>query len=122
MGKNFSKMKKIFDFETTQFDFELIKHIKKIRKLNSFTKDDLSIKMGLTKSFVSNVESYTQKHKYSTRHLTLLAKAFGFKNISDLLNFPTPQYDRIRVTVEQTYNDSGTKVIKSEVVKIEEIK
>ena len=122
MGKNFSKMKKIFDFETTQFDFELIKHIKKIRKLNSFTKDDLSIKMGLTKSFVSNVESYTQKHKYSTRHLTLLAKAFGFKNISDLLNFPTPQYDRIRVTVEQTYNEGGTKVIKSEVVKIEEIK
>ena len=115
-------MKKIFDFETTHFDFILIQHIEKLRKLNEITKDDLSLKMGLAKSFVSNVESYTQKHKYSTRHITLLAKAFGYTKISDLLDFPTPQYDRIRVTVEQTYNDSGTKVIKSEVVKIEEIK
>ena len=122
MGKYFSQMKKIFDFETTHFDFILIQHIEKLRKLNEITKDDLSLKMGLAKSFVSNVESYTQKHKYSTRHITLLAKAFGYTKISDLLDFPTPQYDRIRVTVEQTYNDSGTKVIKSEVVKIEEIK
>ena len=115
-------MKKIFDFETTHFDFILIQHIEKLRKLNEITKDDLSLKMGLAKSFVSNVESYTQKHKYSTRHITLLAKAFGYTKISDLLDFPTPQYDRIKVTVEQTYNEAGTKVIKSEVVKIEEIK
>ena len=115
-------MKKIFDFETTHFDFILIQHIEKLRKLNGITKDELSLKMGLAKSFISNVESFTQKHKYSTRHITLLAKAFGYAKISDLLDFPTPQYDRIKVTVEQTYNKALTKVIKSEVVKIEEIK
>lgn len=77
--------------------------------------------MGLTKSFVGNVENIKEDHKYAIRHLTLLAKAFGFKNISDLLKFPTPEHDKIKVTVEQTYNESGTKVIKSEVVKIEPV-
>lgn len=115
-------MIKKIEYETTHFDFELINHVKILRENLKLSQENLSIKMGLAKSFVGNVENIKEKHKYSTRHLTLLAKAFGFKNISDLLNFPTPQYDRIRVTVEQTYNDSGTKVIKSEVVKIEEIK
>lgn len=115
-------MIKKIEYETTHFDFELINHVKRLRENLKLSQENLSIKMGLAKSFVGNVENIKEKHKYSTRHLTLLAKAFGFKNISDLLNFPTPQYDRIRVTVEQTYNDSGTKVIKSEVVKIEEIK
>ncbi|MCA4782987.1 helix-turn-helix transcriptional regulator [Empedobacter stercoris] len=115
-------MKKIFEFETTQFDFDLINHMKNLRKINKVTKDELSIKMGVAKSFVGNVESYTQRHKYSTRHITLLAKAFGYKNIGELLDFPTPKYDKIKVTVEQTYNEAGTKVLKSEVVKIVEIK
>ena len=38
------------------------------------------------------------------------------------MKFPAPEYDKIKVTVEQTYNESGTKGIKSEVVKIEPIK
>ena len=109
-------------FETSQFDFDLIIHVKNLRKSKGYTKDELSLKMGVAKSFVSNVESYTQRHKYATRHLTLLAKAFGFKNISDLLKFPTPEYDKIKVTVEQTYNEAGSKVLKSEVIKIESIK
>lgn len=114
-------MKKTFEFETTQFDFDLIRHVETIRKAKGYTKDELSLKMGLAKSFVSNVESFTQKHKYGTRHLTLLAKAFGFKNISELFNFPTPELDLIKVTVEQTYNETGTKVLKSEVMKIEAV-
>lgn len=112
-------MKRIFEFETTQFDFDLIIHIQHLRKLNGLTKDELSLKMGVAKSFVGNVESMTQRHKYSTRHITLLAKAFGFKNIGELLDFPTPKHDRIKVTVEQTYNETETKVIKTDIVKIE---
>ncbi|WP_294207422.1 hypothetical protein [uncultured Chryseobacterium sp.] len=77
--------------------------------------------MGLAKTFVGNVESFTQRHKYSTRHISLLAKAFGYKNISELMEFPTPEYDRIKVTVKQVYNESGTRVMESEVVKIEGI-
>lgn len=114
-------MNKLFEFETTQFDFDLMNHVKKLREINGFTKDELSLKMGVAKSFVGNVESFTQRHKYGTRHITLLAKAFGYKNIGELLDFPTPKYDKIKVTVQQTYNESGTKVMKSEVVKIEPI-
>lgn len=114
-------MEKTFSFETTGFDFAFINHIKKIRIDNKLSGDQLSLKMGVAKSFVSNVESYTQRHKYSTRHISLLAKAFGFKNISGLMDFPTPEHDRIRVTVKQVYNEGGTKVMASEVVKIEGI-
>ncbi|RBN49363.1 helix-turn-helix domain-containing protein [Flavobacterium psychrolimnae] len=114
-------MEKTFAFQTTQFDFELINHIRTLRKSKGFTKEDLSLAMGVTKTFVGNVESFTQRHKYSTRHIALLAKAFGYKNISDLMKFPTPQYDKIKVTVKQTMNESGTKVLSSEVVKIEHL-
>lgn len=112
-------MEKIFTFETYQFDFALIEHIKSLRISKGLSQEKLSLKMGLVRSFVGNVESYTQRHKYSTRHISLLAKAFGFKNISELMDFPTPKYDRIKVTVKQVYNESGTKVMESEVVGIE---
>lgn len=114
-------MNKTLEFETTQFDFELVNHVKFLRKEQGISKENLSIKMGLSKTFVGNVESFTQRHKYSTRHLTLLAKAFGFKNISDLLQFPTPKYDKIKITVKQTFNESGSKVISNEVLRIEEL-
>lgn len=114
-------MIKKIEYETSHFDFELINHVKKLRETQKFSQETLSIKMGLAKSFVGNVENIKEVHKYSTRHLTLLAKAFGYKKISNFLDFPTPLYDRIKVTVEQTYNETGTKVIKSEVVKIEQI-
>jgi len=42
-------------------------------------------------------------------------------NISELMDFPTPQHDRIKVTVKQIYNESGTKFMESEVVGIEGI-
>lgn len=114
-------MEKTFSFETTQFDFDFINHVKNIRKSKKISKDQLSLKMGVAKSFVGNVESYTQRHKYSTRHISLLAKAFGCKNVSELMDFPTPEHDRIKVTVKQFYNESGTKVMESEVVKVEGI-
>jgi hypothetical protein len=37
------------------------------------------------------------------------------------MNFPTPTNDRIRVTVQQTMNEANTKVLASEVLKIEAI-
>ncbi|WP_312174510.1 hypothetical protein [Chryseobacterium sp.] len=42
-------------------------------------------------------------------------------NISELMDFPTPQHARIKVTVKQIYNESGTKVMESEVVGIDGI-
>jgi len=114
-------MKKIFEFKTTHFDFMFIEHISRLRKAHGFTKDGLSLAMGLPKSFVSNVESYTQKHKYSTRHIALLAKVMGYNTLAEIFNFPTPVYDRIKVTVEFTYNKTGKKVIMSKVLNIEEL-
>lgn len=114
-------MKKNIIFETTNFDFDFIEHVKNLRKLKDISQEELSLSMGVAKTFVGNVESYTQRHKYSTRHITLLAKAFGFKNVSELMNFPTPKNDRIRVTVQQTMNEANTKVLASEVLKIEAI-
>lgn len=114
-------MEKNFTFEITQFDFDLINHIRNLRETAGFSKEELSLKMGLAKTFVGNVESYTQRHKYSTRHITLLAKSFGLKNISQLMKFPTPRYDKINVTVKQTFNENNTKVIKIEIIKIEPI-
>ncbi len=114
-------MDKIFTFNTYQFDFLFIEHIKSLRIIKNWSQEKLSIKMGVSKTFVGNVESYKQHQKYSTRHIYLLAKAFEFSNISDLMGFPTPDYDRIKVTVRQTYNESGTKVINSEIEKIEEM-
>ena len=112
-------MEKIFTFETYQFDFALIEHIKSLRISEGLSQEKLSLKMGLARSFIGNVESHTQRHKYSTRHISLLAKAFGYKNISELMDFPTPEHDRIKVTVKQVYNESRTKVMESDVVGIE---
>ncbi len=81
--------------------------------------------MGVTKSFVGNVESFIQRHKYSIRHLTLLTKAFEYKSVSELFDFPTPKYDMIRLTLKVTsvVKASGKPRNKSvEVVKVEPVK
>ncbi|MGG7550753.1 MULTISPECIES: helix-turn-helix domain-containing protein [Chryseobacterium group] len=112
-------MEKTFVFETTQFDYDFINHIKRLRMEKEISQEKLSLKMGLTKSFVGNVENIKENHKYSTRHIALLAKAFGFLNISELMNFPTPKYDKIKVTVKQIYNENGTRIVDIEILKIE---
>ncbi|QIY83881.1 MULTISPECIES: helix-turn-helix domain-containing protein [Chryseobacterium group] len=112
-------MGKTFVFETTQFDYDFINHIKRLRMEKEISQEKLSLKMGLTKSFVGNVENIKENHKYSTRHIALLAKAFGFLNISELMDFPTPKYDKIKVTVKQIYNENGTRIVDNQILKIE---
>ena len=38
-------MDKIFNFEITQFDFDLIKHVQMLRKSAGLSKEELSLKM-----------------------------------------------------------------------------
>lgn len=114
-------MNKIIFFETSHFDFDFINHIKTLRQQKGWSQEELSMRMGVTKTFIGNVESYTQRQKYSTRHIALLAKAFEYKKISELMKFPTPKFDKIKITVRQTYNKGGSKVIDSEVIKIESL-
>lgn len=109
-------MTKISVFKTTHFDFNFVNHVKNLRQLKKWSQKELSIRMGVSKTFVGNVESYTQHQKYSTRHIALLAKAFEFKNISELMEFSTPEHDKIKVTITQSYNDNGTKMIDDKIL------
>ncbi|PRB04095.1 transcriptional regulator [Chryseobacterium sp. MYb7] len=114
-------MKKIVEYTVIYFDYIFIQHVKKIREQQGLTQEQLSLKMGLSKSFVGSVENLKERHKYSTRHITLLAKALEYKNISKLMNIPTPEFDRVKLTIQVTLNKSGTKTISSELIKIEPI-
>lgn len=111
-------MMKTIEFETTQFDLDFMNHIKRLREDRKWSQEKLSLKIGVAKSFVSNVESYTQRHKYSTRHIALLAQAFEFDNISKLLNFPTPKYDKIKVIVKVIKEEKDKRSNKTEIVSI----
>src|SRR5690606_7185575 len=98
--------------------------VKQLREERKWTQQELSAKMGVTKSFVGNVESFIQRHKYSIRHLTLLAKAFKYKTISKLFDFPTPKYDKIRLILKVTtvLKENGRSISKSvEVMKVEAV-
>ncbi|MFD0701282.1 helix-turn-helix domain-containing protein [Myroides pelagicus] len=112
---------RILKYETTQFDYDFINHVRRIRKSKKISQKELSRLMGLADSFVGNVESLTQVHKYSTRHIPLLTKAFKFNNIAELFDFDIPTHDLIQVIVEQKVNIGGDKerVVSSKVVKIE---
>jgi transcriptional regulator with XRE-family HTH domain len=110
--------------EMAEIDYRLILHVKELRE-GKFTQDELCAAMGLAGSFIGKVESFLQHQKYGTRHLTLLAKAFKFKSIAELFKFPTPEHDRIKITlkISPKLKKDGTpskeKLI--EVVKIEPV-
>ena len=110
--------------EMSHLDYLFILYIKQLREERRWTQQDLSEKMGVAKSFVGNVESFIQRHKYNIRHLTLLAKAFKYKSISKIFDFPTPKYDKIRLTLKVTtiLKENGRSRSKNvEVVKVEAV-
>lgn len=119
-----NRNKRIIYWETTQFDFDFIMYIQTLRKAKKITQQVLSTSMGLTKSFVGKVESLTQGYKYSTRHIPLLAKVFGMKKLSDIMQFPMPEYDKIIVTMEQdvVLKEGKVRILKTTILKIEEKK
>ncbi|PWG78094.1 helix-turn-helix domain-containing protein [Pararcticibacter amylolyticus] len=110
----------------SHLDYLLIIHVKKLRENKGWSQRKLSDEMHLTKGFVGNVEAFTQRLKYNIRHLTLLCKAFGYKSVSKLFPFETPEHDWVRLTIK-----INTKVKKdgtfsrersSEVIKVEPLK
>ena len=116
---------KILFKEMSHLDYLFTLHIKKLRESRGWSQQDLSKEMGITLSFVGNVESFIQRHKYGVRHLTLLAKAFKFKSVSKLFDFPAPEHDLIKLTLKVTpktkKDGSPSKGKNVEVVKIEPI-
>ncbi|MCC4228617.1 helix-turn-helix domain-containing protein [Zunongwangia profunda] len=110
--------------EISHLDYLFILHIKKLRESHDMTQQELSKKMGVSKSFVGNVESFVQRHKYSIRHITLLAKAFQYESLAKLMDFETPKYDIIKLTLKVTkaIKENGKVRNKSvEVIELSEV-
>ncbi|MCX2584339.1 hypothetical protein OQ267_11060 [Pedobacter sp. MR22-3] len=57
--------------------------------------------MKLADGFVSKVETYTERAKYSIRHINLIANALNCK-IQDVLPLEQPKYDMVRLTLKRT--------------------
>ena len=104
--------------EMSHLDYLLILHIKTLREQRGWIQQELSDKMGVAKSFVGNVESCIQRHKYSIRHLPLLAIAFGFESVYELFDFPFPKDDKIRlkIVITKTISDEGKIISKTAIV------
>ncbi len=112
----------ILEKEMSQLDFLLIDQVKSLREKKNWTQQFLSKKMGVAVSFVGNVENLTERHKYSIRHLALIAKAFNYTSVSKLFDFPTPTHDKVTLVIEVTKTiESGvrkSRTVKSELKKI----
>ncbi|MGE7774238.1 helix-turn-helix domain-containing protein [Chitinophaga sp. NPDC101104] len=61
---------------TSVIDLYVINKVRELREKAGMRQTDLSQHLGLADSFVSNVESEKQRHKYNIRHLNELAKVF----------------------------------------------
>lgn len=92
---------RIIEKEMSEMDFRLILHIKDLREKQGLTQMDLSQKMGLASGFVGKVEMFGNIAKYNIRHLPLLAKALGFKNVGEIFPRGIVSSDIVKVTIEK---------------------
>lgn len=85
----------------SEMDFRLILHIKELREKKGIKQLELSQKMGLASGFVGKVEMFGNSAKYNIRHLPLLAKALGYKNVGEVFPKGIVSKDIVKVTVEK---------------------
>lgn len=99
----------LFFVEISHLDFLLIERVKALRIANKMTQLQLTQKMKLADGFVSKVETYTERAKYSIRHINLLANALNCK-IQDILPLEQPKYDMVKLTLRRVnkINKDGT--------------
>lgn len=93
--------REIIEQEMSEMDFRLILHIKELREKQGLTQMDLSQKMGLASGFVGKVEMFGNIAKYNIRHLPLIAKALGLKNVGEIFPPGIVTNDIVKVTVEK---------------------
>ncbi|MFC5623280.1 helix-turn-helix domain-containing protein [Algoriphagus winogradskyi] len=91
----------IVEQEMSEMDFRLILHVKELREDIGMTQVELSQKMGLASGFVGKVEMFGNSAKYNIRHLPLIAKALGFKNVGEVLPKGIATKDLVRVILEK---------------------
>ncbi|WP_057940576.1 helix-turn-helix domain-containing protein [Algoriphagus resistens] len=92
---------KIIEQEMSEMDFQLIFHVKKLREDQGLTQVELSQKIGLASGFVGKVETFGNSAKYNIRHLPLIAKALGFKNVGEVLPKGIVTKDLVKITLEK---------------------
>jgi len=110
--------------EMSEMDYLLICFIRDLRILKGITQLQLSQRMKLADGFVSKVETFSERAKYSIRHLPLIAKAFDC-SIPELIPKEAPLYDQVRLTIKRTNrtNKDGSISRKkiTKVIKVEQI-
>jgi transcriptional regulator with XRE-family HTH domain len=110
--------------EISEMDYLLICFIRDLRTRKGLTQLQLSQRMKLADGFVSKVETFTERAKYSIRHLPLLASALECE-IKDFFPKLVPKYDQIQLTIKRTNrtNKDGSLSSKkfSEVINIEPV-
>ncbi|MCX2584813.1 helix-turn-helix domain-containing protein [Pedobacter sp. MR22-3] len=108
--------------EISQLDFMLIERVRALRIASKMTQLQLTQKMKLADGFISKVETFTERAKYSIRHINLLASALNC-TIQDILPLEQPKYDMVVLTLRRTnkINKDGSLSQKktTEVIKIE---
>ncbi|AXP82739.1 Helix-turn-helix domain protein [Mariniflexile rhizosphaerae] len=55
----------------------IIKRIKELREKNGFTQVSLSLALGKSTTFISDIEAPSKKAKYNIKHLNDIAKILG---------------------------------------------
>ncbi|MNJ87495.1 hypothetical protein D3C87_50150 [compost metagenome] len=119
-----SRTEDIIYVEISEMDYLLICFVRALRIQKGLTQLQLSQRMKLADGFVSKVETFVERAKYSVRHLPLLAIALEC-DIKEVLPKQTPKYDQIRLTLRRTnkINKDGSTSAKklTEVVSIEPI-
>ncbi|MFT3823699.1 MAG: helix-turn-helix transcriptional regulator [Chitinophagaceae bacterium] len=61
----------------TPIDQYVIETVKNLRKQQGLTQQDIATIIGTHRTFVTDAESSNRPHKYSLRHVNMLAKHFG---------------------------------------------
>ena len=112
----------IVTIEISHLDYLIIVNVRNLRTKFGLSQVSLTQKMGLSEGFVGKVELYTERAKYSIRHIHLLASALNC-TIQDILPLEQPRYDMVILTLRRTkkVNKDGSLSQKktTEVIKIE---
>jgi transcriptional regulator with XRE-family HTH domain len=93
----------------SQIDYLLICQIRELRLAKGLSQIELSRKLDLADGFVSKVEAFSERAKYSIRHLKLLADALEC-SIAHLFPDENPKFDYITLELRRInkVNKDGT--------------
>ena len=98
----------------TPVDQFVIDYIKKLRLEKDLTQQDIADIIGISRGFVSDIESENSRAKYNIRHINALADYFGIspKDFLPMKAFPVDSSDKGDKKPVKKRSASKKKVIK----------